>query len=79
MINPLTDHDTARLVEICLTLTFVSFEGEFFEKTSGVAMGSPLSPDVANIFMEDFESKDLNSAHFLPKLWKIYVDDINVI
>ena len=79
VINRLTDPDTARLVEICLTSTFVSFEGEFFEQTYGVTMGSPLSPVVANLFMEDFESKALNSSRLLPKLWKRYVDDTIVI
>jgi len=79
VINHLTDPDTACLVEICLTSTFFSFEGEFFEQRCGVAMGSPLSPVVANIFMEDFESKALASARLLPKLWKRFVDDTNVI
>ena len=41
VISQVTDLDTAHLVEICLTSTFFSFEGEFFEQTCGVAMGSP--------------------------------------
>lgn len=79
VINCLTDPDTAKLVEICLTSTFFYFEGEYFEQTCGVAMGSPLSPVVANLFMEDFESKALNSSRLLPKHWRRYVDDTNVI
>ena len=79
VIYRLTDPDTTHLVEICLTSTFFNFEGEFFEQTCGVAMGSPLSTIVVNIFMEDFESRALASAHLLPKLWKRYVDDTNVI
>lgn len=62
------DPDTAYLVKICLTSTFLSFEGEFYEQTCGVAIGSPLSPMVAKIFMEDFESKALSSILFQPKL-----------
>jgi len=73
------DPDTTQLVEICLTSTFFCFEGEFFKQTCGVAMGSPLSPIVANIFMEDFKGKALALVHLLPKLWKRYVDDTNVI
>ena len=79
VINKLTDPDTAKLVELCLTSTFFSFEGEFYEQTCGVAMGSPLSPVVANLFMEDFESKALASSRLLPKLWKRFVDDTGVV
>lgn len=74
VIFRLTDPDTTRLVEIFLTSTFFYFEGEFYEQTYGVAMGSPLSPIVANLFMEEFESKALSSAAFKPKLWKRFVD-----
>lgn len=56
-------------------LIFLCFEGVFHEQTCGVAMGSPLSPIVANLFMEDFESKALSSTLFKPKLWKRFVDD----
>ena len=38
-------------------------------------MASPLSPVVANLFMEDFESKALASAPFKPNTWKRFVDD----
>eukprot|EP00253_Pinus_taeda_P003009 PITA_03009 len=79
VINKLTDPDTTWLVELCLTSTFFSFKREFYEQTCGVAMGSPLSPVVANIFMEDFESKALASSHLLPKLWKRFVDDTGVV
>ena len=79
VINSLIHPDIARLVELCLTSTFFRFKGEFYEKTCGVAMGSPLSPVVANLFMEDFESKALPSARLLPKLWKRFVDDTGVV
>lgn len=43
-------------VFIQLILSF-SFEGRFSSMTSGVAMGSPLSPAPAILFMEYFESE----------------------
>lgn len=43
VINRITNPDIAKLVEIFFTLTFFSFEGEFYEQTCGVEMGSPLS------------------------------------
>ena len=54
-----SNHEIAPLVEVCLSLTYFCFQGEIYEQTEGVAMGSPLSPIVANIFMEDFEGKAL--------------------
>ena len=39
-------------------------------------MGSPFSPLIANLFMEEFEVKALSSA---PHLWLRYVDDTCVI
>jgi hypothetical protein len=42
-------------------------------------MGSPLSPIMAQIFMDELEKKFLNSALYKPKLWLRYVDDCLLI
>ena len=42
-------------------------------------MGSPLSPIVADLFMESFEQEALNSANDKPKLWVRFVDNTFVI
>jgi hypothetical protein len=34
---------------------------KFYEQTNGAPMGSPLSPVMANLFMEEFEKKALYS------------------
>ena len=67
------------LIEHCLTSTYFQFQGEFYEQTSGTAMGSPISPIIANIFMEDFENKILKNAPLKPSTWFRYVDDTFVI
>ena len=46
----------------CLHNTYFSFQNKFYEQIEGAAMGSPMSPTVANLFMEDFERKALASA-----------------
>ena len=38
-------------------------------------MGSPVSPTVANLFMEDYEGKALEAYQDPPKYWGRYVDD----
>ena len=46
-----------RLLECCLTSTYFIFQGRFYEQQDGAAMRSPLSPIVANLYMEKFEKK----------------------
>ena len=49
--------DIILLLEFCPKNTYFSFQGQFFEQGEGVAMGSPVSPIVANLYMEYLEQK----------------------
>jgi retron-type reverse transcriptase len=71
--------DFLALFKLVLTSTYFCFNGQLFEQTDGVAMGSPLSPVIANFFMEDFEERALNQATHKPTCWYRYVDDIFAI
>ena len=66
------------LLEFCLKNIYFSFQGQFYEQVKGVAMGSPVSPIVANLYMEHFEQKAL-SAPPTPRFWHRYMDDTFVI
>ena len=50
------------LLEFCLKNTYFSFQGQFYEQVEGAAMGSPVSPIVANLYMEYLEQKALRTA-----------------
>ena len=67
------------LLSLVLTNTYFSFNGNFYEQKFGTAMGSPVSPIVANIFMQDLETKAVQYSEFIPKVWYRYVDDTFVI
>ena len=68
------------LVTVATRESFFMFSSKFYKQIDGVAMGSPLGPALANIFMCSFENKWLKDCpHSLkPKLvfYRQYVDDI---
>ena len=55
-------NDIILLLEFGLKNTHFSFQGQFFEQVEGVAMGSLVSPVVANLYMEYLEQKALSTA-----------------
>ena len=56
------------LLEFGLNSTSFGFQGQYYQQIEGAAMGSPLSPIVANIFMENFEKEALETAPHPPSL-----------
>ena len=58
--------DIMPLLEFCLKNIYFSFQGQFYEQVEGAAMGSPVSPIVANLYMEYLEQKALTSAPYPP-------------
>ena len=71
--------DIILLLEFCLKNTYFTFLGQFFEQVEGAAMGSPVSPIVANLYMEYLEQKALSTAPHPPRFWHRFVDDTFVI
>ena len=67
------------LLEFCLRSTYFTYRGKFYEQVEGAAMGSPISPIVANLYMESFEVRALQSSPNPPLVWKRFVDDTFVI
>ena len=54
--------DIILLLEFCLKNTYFSFQGQFYEQVEGAAMGSPVSPSIANLYMEYLGQKTLSTA-----------------
>jgi hypothetical protein len=63
------EDDVLALFQHTLTSMYFCFDGQYYEQTDGVAMGSPLSPVIANFFMEDFEKKAIELATHKPICW----------
>ena len=47
------------LLDLCLTTTYFQHSEGFYRQKHGYAMGSPVSPIVANLIMDEVESRVL--------------------
>ena len=66
-----------KLLELSVIDTHFTFNGKIYKQVDGMAMGSPLGPTFANIFMSFLEESFLSQcpASFKPVFYKRYVDD----
>jgi hypothetical protein len=78
VIQKVTNQKIAMLLKICLKSTFFSFQGTIDKQMCGIALGSPLSPILGNLFMEHFEVLAISCFTLKPKWCSRYVDDTNV-
>ena len=51
----MTVNNITCLLEFCLNSTYFTFQKKFYEQVEAAAMGSPISPIVANLYMEDLK------------------------
>ena len=66
-------------MEFCLKNTYFSFQDQFCEQVEGAAMDSPVSPIVANLYMEYLEQKPLSTAPNPLRFWCRFVDGTFVV
>jgi len=63
-------------IRLVLNSSFFTFDNVFYNQTFGTPMGSPLSPIIADIVMQDLENSVLNTVKFPIPIFYRYVDDI---
>ena len=65
-----------KLLNLAVKNCHFLFNGEVYQQVDGVAMGSPLGPLFANIFLSHYESVWLNDcpSNFKPLFYRRYVD-----
>ena len=73
----ITKKELKKLLVFATSQTHFVFNSKFYNQIDGVAMGSPLAPVLANIFMGFYESKWLNQYNLKkPKFYLLYIDSI---
>jgi len=66
-------------VQFILSSTYFTFNNVIYQQTYGTPMGSPLSPVIADIVVQDLESIALNSIGIDLRFYFRYVDDILLV
>ncbi len=74
-----TNTELLRLLALVLKCNNFEFNGDHYLQTNGVAMGSKVSPTVANLVMGNFEHQHVYPYRLQPSLWVRFIDDIYLV
>ena len=66
-----------RQLQLILKQNYFEFNSKIYQQKEGLAMGSPLSSIIAEIFLQDIDTKIQNiiKTHAPDGIWIRYVDD----
>ena len=67
------------LLQLAISNNVFLFNGVYYIQKNGVAMGNPLAPTLAELFMQELETKLDDYSGVKPSFYRRYVDDIFAI
>ena len=81
IVDGLAKDDFEKLLTLATKESLILFNGIYYQQIDGVAMGSPLGPTLANVFLCHHEQQWLDNCpqDYKPTYYKRYVDDIFVL
>ena len=68
--------DIITLLRFTLSNNYFTYKDKTYKQIHGCAMGSPVSPIIANLCMEEIEELAINKSSTPPRKWKRFVDDV---
>lgn len=75
-ITKIPKFEFTNAIKFILSSTVFNFDNKAYEQTFGTSMGSPLSPIVADLVLQDIENKALHKVSSKITFYYRYVDDI---
>ena len=81
VIENVNKSEFKNLLSLATQESYFIFNDVLYKQKDGVAMGSPLGPTMANVFLSFYEVKWLEQSpkEFKPAFYRKYVDDIFVL
>ncbi|XP_046608717.1 uncharacterized protein LOC124299507 [Neodiprion virginianus] len=73
---PVPLNELLKALHICFKAAIFKFNHNIYAQTYGLPMGSPLSPILSDLVLDDLEQYCLNKLDFKPPFFFRYVDDI---
>ncbi|CAF3042390.1 unnamed protein product [Rotaria socialis] len=73
---PFSREQMKKLLELSVRDAPFRFQNKIYKQIDGVAMGSPLTPILANLWLQKIEQKLNKFSKNRPVIWLRYVDDI---
>ena len=67
------------MLTFCVETSYLGMGFDISREEEGMAMGSPLSPVLANLYMESFEEIALGPTSLKLSMWVRYVDDTFIL
>ena len=68
-------NDFNKALLLCLDSAYCNYDNNIHRQINGLPMGSPLSATLANIVMEEAETKIINELSYYIKFYYRYIDD----
>ena len=76
---PLPQQDYIDIVTLCMRFNVFNFEDEEYSQHNGLAMGSPLSPVAACLYLEKLEEEHYLGIMGPDTMWMRYIDDVLIV
>ena len=75
-VKKISTEELVKMAEFMLKNNYFDFKGQLKHQISGAAIGTKFAPIYACIFMDEIETKFLQTQELQPLVWFRYIDSV---